>query len=143
MNLKDIHEILQPVSGIIFAVLTMIQISPIKIDPWSWLFKCIGNALNGDIRKEIIHINDTITKIKDENDERDATNSRIRILRFNDELLNRVDHTKEYFDQILTDIDKYENYCIIHPDFKNNMTVFAVENIKKCYRECLEEHKFL
>ena len=52
-------------------------------------------------------------------------------------------HSKDYYDQILSDIDTYEKYCEKNPDFKNNMTVFAVENIKKCYKNCLTKHKFL
>ena len=139
----SINEIIGSSSGIVIILLTIIQISPIKIDPWSWIAKSIGNAINHDIKTEITEIKDSLTKIKAEGDERDAITSRIRILRFNDELLSDVGHTKDYFDQILTDIDKYEKYCDEHPEFKNNMTIFAVENIKQCYQNCMTKHKFL
>ena len=29
----------------------VIQITPIKINPWTWLFKWIGEQLNGDLKK--------------------------------------------------------------------------------------------
>ena len=85
-----------------------------------------------------------IQNIKNTNDERNAVQCRIRILRFNDELLvAESGHSKDYFDQILMDIDEYESYCEEHPKFKNNMTMFAVDNIKRCYHECLTKHTFL
>ena len=59
--------------------------------------------------------------------------------RFDDELINGVEHSKEYFSQQLQDIDTYEAYCAIHPDFKNNYAVIASEHIKKTYKELLEQ----
>ena len=35
--------------GILLAVLTVIQIAPIKINPWSALAKAIGRAINGEV----------------------------------------------------------------------------------------------
>ena len=130
-------------TGGLFILLTLIQITPIKINPWTAIATAIGNAINKDIKKDIVSIKDEIINIKNEANERDAISSRVRILRFNDELLQNVDHTKDYFDQILSDIDRYEKYCNEHPHFKNNMTLLAVENIKKCYQNCLAKHKFL
>ena len=132
-------------SGIVIfvIVLTIIQIAPIKIDPWKAIARAIGNAINHDIKKDIKEVKDEVLSIKTENDERHAIACRIRILIFNDELLRNIDHTKDYFDQILTDIDGYEMYCEDHPEFKNNMTLFAIKNIKDCYANCLSNHKFL
>ena len=136
--------------GIIFIILTILQIAPIEINPWSWIAKKFGNAINADIKEEIGSIKQDISKlsqdvqgIKDTNDERYAIQCRIRILRFNDELLINIEHTKDYYDQIMMDIDIYENYCSEHPEFKNNMTMFAVSNIKSCYEKCMTKHKFL
>lgn len=64
-----------------------------------------------------------------------ARTSRIAILRFDEELLAGVHHSKEYFHIILDDIDRYEKYCSQHPEFKNNYTVEAVNSIKGTYRD--------
>lgn len=64
-----------------------------------------------------------------------ARTSRIAILRFDEELIAGVHHSKEYFHIILDDIDRYEKYCSQHPEFKNNYTVEAVNSIKETYRD--------
>ena len=68
---------------------------------------------------------------------------RYRILRFNDEIIQEVRHTKEHFDQILEDIDNYEKFCKENPDFPNNKAVLAIKNIKDVYDRCVEENDFL
>lgn len=76
-------------------------------------------------------------------DENEAKGARRRILRFSDELTQKVRHTKDYFDDILADIDLYERYCEDHPKFPNNRTLMAETNIKATYQQCLAEHDFL
>jgi hypothetical protein len=74
---------------------------------------------------------------------KDAQAARRRILRFNDELLRNLDHSKEYFDDILEDVKIYDDYCEEHRDFPNGKTVMATKNIKHCYEQCMEKHSFL
>lgn len=84
-----------------------------------------------------------IDEISTKIDENEAKGARRRILRFSDELTQRVRHTKDYFDDILADIDLYERYCEDHPKFPNNRTLMAETNIKATYQQCLAEHDFL
>lgn len=30
-------------------ILTLIQIAPVKVDPWSWIAKKVGRAINGEV----------------------------------------------------------------------------------------------
>ena len=76
-------------------------------------------------------------------DERMADTHRTKILRFNNELLRDIDHTKEEFIEALADIDEYESYCKGHPAYKNNRAVHAIGNIKRVYDERMEKHDFL
>lgn len=73
-----------------------------------------------------------------------AVNScRERILRFNSEIMSDNNmHNKEYYDEILSDIDKYEHYCLNHPDYPNNKAMLSIENIKKTYSDLLERGDF-
>ncbi len=84
-----------------------------------------------------------IKELKDDIERRDAINSRIRILRCNDEILRGQLHSKEYFDQTLADIDEYQQYCSNHPEFVNNRTKMSVQNIMQTYEKCLHEGTFL
>lgn len=91
-------------------------------------------ATNNDLREAIENLSDKV-------DRNQAILARTHILRFDDELLNDVKHSKEYFCQQLQDIDTYEVYCERHPSFKNSYAVSAAEHIKRTYLKLLEEHK--
>ena len=122
---------------------TVIQISPIKVNPWSALAKAIGRALNGEMLEEVKRLQDGFDKHVAQDAEDKAKSKRMRVLRFNDELIQGVRHTKEHFDEILDDITGYEQYCSDHKEYKNNKAVMAIENVKRIYRRCEEDNSFL
>ena len=133
----SIQELLLKGGGIVFALLTLVQITPIKVNPWSAIARAIGKALIGG---------DIMAKLEEHirvDDERDADMHRYRLLRFNTELLRKTRHTKEEFDEILYSVTYYERYCEDHPKYENNRAVLAIENIKRVYKECMETHDFL
>jgi hypothetical protein len=76
-------------------------------------------------------------------DERAAVSARVRILRFMDELLEGRRHSKDAYDQCLSDATFYDKYCSRNPDFKNNQTEATISYIRKNYDERLEKHDFL
>lgn len=76
-------------------------------------------------------------------EENEAVNKRVRILRFADEMHEEKRHSKDSFDQVLSDITGYNQYCTSHPEFRNNQTAVTVDYIKKCYAERLERHDFV
>lgn len=71
-----------------------------------------------------------------------AVLARTHILRFNDELINGIQHSQEYFRQQLQDIDTYERYCDKHEEFQNSYAVMAIDNIKSTYKRLLAEGEF-
>lgn len=121
----------------------LLQLAPIKIDPWSALAKRLGRAINGEVLTKVEQLEKNMKEIQQSADERAAKDARARILRFGDELLHGTLHSKEHFDQILLDVTEYEEYCRMHPEFKNNMTRLTTENIAATYRHCMKEHSFL
>ena len=129
--------------GILLAVLTVIQIAPIKINPWSALAKAIGRAINGEVIAKVDQLERNLVGMKAALEELDAINCRSRILHFGDETIHGVRHTKEHFDQILRDITTYERYCDDHPNFENNTTVLTSQRIKNIYEDCLKTADFL
>ena len=146
----DFQEILLGGSGALFIVLALIQISPLKINPWSAIGRVIGQALNKDVMDELKTIKkaqaETRQTLDDHirmDDERNADLHRTYILRFNTELLRGIKHTEEDFNEILYNIDCYELYCEEHPKYQNNRAVHAIRHIKKVYDEHLENGTFL
>lgn len=96
-----------------------------------------------DLKEQIQSLSDKMDNLSKSNGEGMAYTWRYRILRFNDEIIQRDRHTKEHFDQILEDIDNYEKFCENNPKFSNNKAVLAVKNIKDVYDKCVEENSFL
>lgn len=131
-------------SGVIlFLLLTLIQISPIKINPWTWLARKIGRAFTGEALDRLDNLEKEIKEIKRKNEEREATDCRSAILRFGDEIRHGTLHSKEHFDQVLLDISFYEHYCSTHNDYANNIALMTIEKIKNTYRDCLNNDSFL
>ena len=94
-------------------------------------------------QKDIDGLKGSLQDMRTEEATKDAQGARRRILRFNDELLRDIDHSKEYFDDILEDIKIYDQYCQSVPSFQNGKTMMAEKNIQRCYEICMQKHSFL
>ena len=143
MTLDAIKQIFLGGGGAVVIIMTIIQITPIKFNPWSWIAKKIGSAINSEVLNEVKAVKADLAEHKAQSAERDATQCRSRILRFGDEILHGVAHSKEHYEQILIDIDSYEEYCDEHQDYKNNVAVATIKHIKKMYQKHLERDSFL
>lgn len=146
----SMQEILFGGGGLAAILLTLLQLAPIEVNPWSAMAKAIGRAINADVLKELEEVKagqaKTQKKLDDHirvDDERNADAHRTRILQFNNELLREIDHTREDFIEVLSEIDFYEKYCDAHRDYQNNRAVCAIENIRRVYMDRLQKHDFL
>jgi seryl-tRNA synthetase len=156
---------------ILFGLLTLVEITPIKLNPWSWFGSIIGKAFTGEVMKEIgglkqeisgvkkeiggvkqevgsvkqeiQDIKQDVADIREEAKEREATSRRSRILEFGDEILHEVAYSKEHWDSVLIDITEYENYCDDHPHYMNNIARATIRHIKDMYQKHLADDSFL
>lgn len=138
------------IAAIIFFLSIFVEVSKIKINPWSWLGKKIGKAINGDVITEIDHVKKDIGEIKEQNERQDderikdkALDARRRILQFADEIRRGDRHSHEHFDNVLEDISYYKQYCEDHPKFKNEKAVMSIKIIEDVYEKCARENDFL
>ena len=136
--------------GVAVVLLSIVEIAPIKVNPWSALVKWMGRALNADVIKglDAVKASQTETRQRLEahinaDEKLEADHCRARILRFNNELLREIPHTKEEFVEVLKDIDEYERYCREHEDYANGRAIHAIANIGRVYDERLVKHDFL
>ena len=135
----------------------VIEVSPIKINPWSKLAENIGKAFNKPALDKITSVEQQLKKTNEKlaetnekldghmaNDElQKAEDARAAALRFNNELLRDIPHTREEFFEVLPKIDIYEDFCDRHKDYENNRAVHAIANINRVYDERLAKHDFL
>jgi hypothetical protein len=143
MTLETMRNLILGSGGLIIFLMTIIQITPIKLNPWSYLSKKFGRAINGEVIDKVDNLSKELTDHKAKSEERHATLCRAHILRFGDEVLHGIPHSKEGYDNILLDIDSYEEYCDKHPDYKNNIAIETIKHIKKMYQRHMEEDSFL
>ena len=141
----------------VLSVPTLIQVMPIKINPWSciwkmlkWIWHSFCRSLNADVLAQLSQIQeqqkDTQKKLEDHiklDNEREADKVRASILQFNNELLREIPHTKEEFVEVLSKIDWYNAFCEENKDYRNSRAVHAIANIERVYDERLQKHDFL
>ena len=106
--------------------------------------------VNGSVMKELLAIKEDLSnvhteldKVKEREEEREADQRRYRILRFDDELRQHIDHSEEHFTQILEDIDKYKKYCDKHDGYINSKADSAMKNVREVYDEVKKYNKFI
>lgn len=138
----DTTEILKWGALALAAILSIIEISPIKINPWQRLGRLIGRAINGEMIEKLTLLETKVNRIEYVIDENEAKAARVRILRFGDEIYQRKKHSKEHFENILADITFYDDYCKAHPEFKNERTKITESIILEQYRVCTLKHSF-
>lgn len=137
------QQIIEALICLMAALATVIEISPLKINPWTAIAKAIGRAINADVLTELKQTREKLDEHIRVDDERNADLRRTHILHFNNELIREIPHTKEDFIEILSDIDVYEAYCREHPDYKNNRAIHAIANIGRVYDDRLQKHDFI
>lgn len=138
-------------SGLAIIIVTVIiENASKKFRPWSVILNWIGKRINKDISERLKNVEESIEKIKEVDvlqdeirDERDAISIRRRIISAADELRRGVEHSEEWFNNVLDDVTDYLNYCDTHDHFKNEKAVASIELIRSVYHKVLVEDKFL
>ncbi len=136
--------------GVLVILAGMIKIPKIELNLWNWIGRTVGRSINREmmgqfstLEEEVKGIKKEVDILKKEEELERVRQARQRILRFNDEILFNQRHSKEHFDEVLDNIDIYEDYCATHEDYENNKAVLAISTIREVYKECLRNHDFL
>jgi hypothetical protein len=116
-------------------LLTLIQIAPVKVDPWSKLAKWIGDALNGDVIKAVSSLSDNV-------DMNEIDRLRWEILDFANSCQRGHRHTREEFDHIIKMHEKYEKILKRRGE-SNGQVDLAYGYVVGVYKRCLMEGGFL
>jgi hypothetical protein len=123
--------------GSILVVLSLfIQWTPsIKWNPWTSLFKWVGNVINGDIRK-------TITSMAKAIDDNEKDRIRWEVLDFANSCRNDRRHSKDEFEHIVA-LNKKYNGLLKKTGDSNGVFEAEYEYINDLYKERLRKNDFL
>jgi hypothetical protein len=127
---------------IIIVVSVFIQITPIKINPWSALFKWIGKIITGNACSKIDGLIDNVEQIEKDVNTNEKDRIRWEILDFANSCRNNRKHTRDEFQHIVALNDKYKRLL---SETNDSNGVFEVEYnyIQDMYAERLEKNDFL
>jgi len=118
--------------GVLLGVLAMIgiEISPIKINPFTWLGKICGKLLGID------DLNKKITKVDEKVDINERDRIRYEILQFSGSLRNGLTRTDNDYTHIEELYDKYHNQLKA-----NSYITSEIEFIRSCRNTVVDKKK--
>jgi hypothetical protein len=93
--------------------------------------------------KQISALEKSFEKKSEDDEEKETKACRRRILRADDEIRMGMRHSQDFFEDVLRDVDFYENYCDEHTHFKNRCAESAIRNVTATYEKCKKENDFL
>lgn len=150
----------QYIIPIAFILSLIIQIVPIKINPWTKIFKWIGKLITEDTDKNIkqlikktTELESTITSVQNDFktettaiikgiDENEKDRIRWEVLNFANSCRNGRRHTKDEFQHIIALNDKYKTLLEKTND-KNGVFEVEYQYILNLYNKYLREDDFL
>lgn len=119
-----------------------IQITPIKWNPLTTLFKWIGKLVTADTNKKIESMKEQLNEMRDELDENEKDRIRWEILDFANSCRNGRLHSRDEFQHIITLNDKYRALLKKTND-QNGVFETEYEWIHHIYEDCLKKNNFL
>lgn len=123
-------------------VLTLVQISPLKINPWSWVGRQIKNVFVGDISEKLDKMAAKIDELESRFSADKIASVRWRVLDFGNSCLQGRRHTKEEWDHCISELSEYEHYCRENK-IDNGVMEEMAKYLRKNYQERWEKKDFL
>lgn len=105
-----LKEIFTTPSVVIFGVITLIEVVPIKINPWHTLFKWIGKAINGELQTQVNEVKREVKDLKKDCELKNADDMRWEILNFANTCRHGIHHSKDEWRHVMDQLAKYEDY---------------------------------
>lgn len=131
-----------PIVLVIVAVMTLLQITPVKINPWSAILKWLGKQLNSEVINKVDNLEKRLDAHIEETQENELQARRSSILDFSSSVIRGVNYHREKFDFMIKECDRYEKYCKDN-DIKNGVAEASIAEIRRIYREHLRNADFL
>ncbi len=120
---------------IILIILSFVQISPIKFNPYDKFFSWLRRKLLGDFDEDIKDFRERIDSVW-------INFTRQHILRFARECRQNVIHSRDEWRYVLSIANEYEKYCRDNK-LTNGIIEAETEYIRDSYQERIRDGKFM
>lgn len=118
---------------LLIILFSLIQIAPVKLNPWDNILGWFGKKINGDVRDQLKELRKQVSDIW-------INAHRQSILTFARECRADMHHDAEEWNHILSVADEYEVYCKKNV-VSNGVVKADTEYIRGLYQELSREHK--
>ena len=143
MNLQQIVSNLGGggISVILFVLLTLVEVTPIKINPWSGVLNWIGRKANGDLYNAVKGLTTDVEKLKKDFEVKNANDLRWSILGFANSCKKGERHSSEEWQHAVDQMAFYEDYVEKH-DITNGVITEDTKYLRELYRKISIENDF-
>ena len=118
----------------LFVLLSLIQVSPLKLNPWDNIFAWIGKKMNGATEKRLQEVEKQVSDMW-------INNHRQCILTFARECRSDISHSSDEWSNVLNVAEEYEKY-VEEKHITNGIINQDTQYLRKLYQELSMEHKF-
>ena len=118
----------------IILVLSLIQVSPLKLNPWDSIFGWFGRKTNGATIKRLEEVEKQINDMW-------INDHRQKILTFARECRCDITHSSDEWTNVLNMAEEYERY-VHEKNITNGIITQDTQYLRKLYQELSMEHKF-
>lgn len=117
------------------ALSVVVEITPIKINPWSKILKSVGKIMNQDLCVEMKNINEKLKVVSSRVDENEIDRIRYEILDFSNACRNNREHSKDQFQHVI-DINKKYHKILEENGLENGIIDVEYDYILRVYKDC-------
>ena len=118
---------------LLILLLSLIQVSPLKLTPWDSILGWIGGKLNGKTEKRLAAVEKQIRDMW-------INDHRQRILTYARECRAEIRHSPDEWTNVLNEAEEYEDYVEEH-DITNGIITQDTEYIRGLYLELSRDHR--
>lgn len=142
VNLTALQEGVSIGFIVLVILLSLVQVSKIKLNPWDAILGWIGNRLNKSINDKVEKVEKKLDQHIAESEVRDLRDTRQYILDFANACMYGRKYTYEQFKFVIKKCDEYEKY-VEDNHIKNGEVTSAISYIRKLYDKCRQNNSFL
>ena len=121
-------------SLVLLGAVTLVEIAPIEINPWSKIGNWLGTLLVGDLKEDF-------ATLKKDFEESRANNMRWNILNFARSCRYGEEHSEEEWNYAIAQLKMYETFCE-EKDIENGVVEETAVYLRELYQERLHKNDF-
>ena len=118
---------------LLIILLSLVQISPLRLNPWDSILGWIGKKTSGEMREQL-------KELKKQVQDMWVASHRQSVLTFAREARAGVEHSSDEWTNVLNTIAEYERY-VASNNISNGIVKADSEYIRDLYQELSREHK--